>query len=138
VAAIMTASSSDRRRALRRSSADQHGIAAARINPGKHITILNASAGGVLVETVHRLMPGAAVELHLEAQGRRTMVRGRLLRCYVASLGALSISYRAAIAFEQPLPWLTHEPTSGSIVPRAGTRSDQTGGEGTTQRIASS
>jgi hypothetical protein len=94
-------------RRLDRRSASAHGIASARISPAKRVRIVDASPSGVLVETTHRLLPGADVELHVETSTGRAIVRGRLVRCHVARLSSVSVSYRAAIAFAERLSWLT-------------------------------
>ena len=67
------------------------------------------SASGALIETSHRLLPGNAVELQMEAKNGRMCVRGRVLRCSVSKVRASWICYRGAIAFDRHLPWLHDE-----------------------------
>jgi hypothetical protein len=79
---------------------------AARIHPGREVIVVNLSCHGALVEGVWRLRPGARVELEMELSAQQAIVRGRIERCYVASLGHQSgIRYRAAIRFEAPVPF---------------------------------
>ena len=113
----MTSMPGDRRQACRCESLPEHGIVGARITPGKRIRIVNASASGALVESMHRLMPGADVDVHLESRHGHAHLRGRLVRCYIARLDSRCVCYRAAIAFEQFVPWLTQSGANGSIVP---------------------
>ena len=67
--------------------------------------MIDVSAGGALIETAHRLMPGSAIELLLATSHRQTSIKGRVLRCRVARLGASAVWYRGAIGFDGPLPW---------------------------------
>jgi hypothetical protein len=102
----------DRRRAARLRTPDAHGIVAARIKPGKEVVIIDVSAGGALVETTHRLLPGAEVELHMETNRQRATVRGRVVRCHVERVGPAAVSYRGGIHFDACLPWFA--PDGGS------------------------
>jgi len=106
----------DRRRAHRRSVAD-HGIVFARVRPGHDVSVVDVSACGALIESRHRLLPGALVDLHLQTPDRRASVRGRVLRCAVCRLGSSSVHYRGAIVFDRHLPWFEDEAGSGYGVP---------------------
>jgi hypothetical protein len=97
----MTAALPERRNGRRRGRSEEYGLVSARVRPGHDIEVLDVSSGGVLVESSQRLLPGATVELHLQPDaGPPHLVRGRVLRCYVARLHANLLSYRGAIAFE--------------------------------------
>ena len=113
----MNAPHAERRRAMRRQRVEDHGILAAFIRPGKRFTIVNASATGALVETAHRLLPGAIVECHIQGRPGRTAVRARIVRCYVATVRCGSVYYRAALHFDQCLPWLPETAPGGYRVP---------------------
>ena len=115
----MTDTTLDRRHASRRSSFEAHRIEHARVRPGREVLILNVSAGGVFVETPHRLLPGSPIELHLRTADRRLSIRGRVLRCVVARLRASDIWYRGAIGFDVELPWFADAVDSGYSVPVA-------------------
>ena len=112
----MSSGSIDRRHARRHQTTEEHGITYARVRPGKRVTIINISSGGALVETSHRLLPNATVELHLEGSDRPISVRGRVLRCFVARVRSLGVSYRGAIVFDRPLASLADEWSDGNSV----------------------
>jgi len=95
----------DRRRTPRWPSTGRHGIVSARARPGRDVQVIDVSAGGALIETAHRLLPGSAIELLLATAHRQTSIKGRVLRCRVARLGASAVWYRGAIGFDGPLPW---------------------------------
>lgn len=111
---------SDRRLARRRQRVQEHGIVHARVRPGHVVTLIDVSAGGVLVETTHRLLPGTNVELQVETHTRRANLRGRVLRCAVVRVRPASIWYRGAIMFDRYLPWFGDE--DGYDVPTIETR----------------
>jgi len=75
------------------------------------------SAGGALVETGHRLLPGSFVELHVETTRRTTSIRGRILRSAVVRVRPTAVCYRGAIAFDRQLPWLADADLDGYAVP---------------------
>ena len=102
----MSRTDADRRRARRLAQSDDHGIVSARVRPGHRAKLIDISAGGALIETSHRLLPGAAVELHVETRSHRTNVRGRVLRCAVVIVRPSWVCYRGAIGFDRQLPWL--------------------------------
>jgi hypothetical protein len=103
----------DRRRARRRHELEDHGIVGARVRPGQRVMVVNVSAGGALVETVHRLLPGTSVELFVQTDRCHLVIRGRVLRCAVSHLRASSVHYRGAIGFERHVVWLLEEQAHG-------------------------
>ena len=105
----------DRRLGRRSSDPIEHGIQRARIKFGEPAAVVNASAGGALIDTHHRLLPGTAVELHLENSEHHICVRGRVVRCAVVQVRAASVLYRGGIAFDRHLPWFV--PGSGYPLP---------------------
>jgi hypothetical protein len=106
----MTAVTTDRRLARRHSDTDAHGIVSTRVRPGHRAKLIDVSAGGALIETTHRLLPGTTVELHVETRSHRTNVRGRVLRCAIVIVRPSWVCYRGAIGFDRHLPWLLDEP----------------------------
>ena len=106
----MNESADDRRRTPRHGRVEEHGIVSAKVRPGRDASVVDVSAGGALLETAHRLLPGTAVELQLETSGGREIVRGRVLRCTVTSLRSTSVCYRGAVGFDRHLPWFVPEP----------------------------
>jgi hypothetical protein len=109
----------ERRRTARRSDAGDHGIITARVRPGHQATVIDVSAGGALIETEHRLLPGTSVELQMETTSCRASVRGRVLRCAVSMLQPASVRYRGAIGFERQLSWFSEEGAAGYGLPNA-------------------
>ena len=93
----------ERRAAPRTHRLEEHGIGAARVRAGRDAAVLNVSVGGVLIETLHRLLPGTTIELQLSIGEQRAEVRGRVLRSAVSCLRHGRVSYRGAIAFERAL-----------------------------------
>lgn len=89
----------ERRRAPRSTRAAEHGIVGARIRPGYAAVVLDVSAGGAFIETSRRLLPGSAIDLLVDGADRGAVLRGRVLRCFVASVASDMVRYRAALAF---------------------------------------
>jgi hypothetical protein len=75
--------------------------AVALLRPGLEVIVLDVSRWGALLESDARMLPGSRAELQLFGELRR-LVRGRIVRCFVASLSPLR--YRGAVAFEEALP----------------------------------
>jgi hypothetical protein len=102
----MTKPASERRQAPRHRHSEDHGIESARVRPGHAAKVIDVSAGGALIETHHRLLPGTIVELRVERDGNTATVRGRVLRCAVVGVRPAWVCYRGAIGFERQLSWL--------------------------------
>jgi hypothetical protein len=102
----MKQGAADRRQTRRRLDPDDHGIVSTRVRPGHRARLIDVSAGGALVETTHRLLPGTSVELHVETRSDRTNVRGRVLRCAIVAVRPGWVCYQGAIGFDRHLPWL--------------------------------
>jgi hypothetical protein len=113
----MTNTPSERRRSRRRARPEEHRIVSARVRPGYDVSVIDLSAGGALVESERRLLPGAPVELHLRSDQRSEIVRGHVVRCAVARVRANAVGYRGAIAFDHNLLWLVDEAVPGYVVP---------------------
>jgi hypothetical protein len=107
----------EERRQHRRHGLEEHGVVSARIRPGHDVLVVNVSAGGALVETARRLLPGLGIELRVAAQHGRASMRGRVLRSFVARLRPDGVWYRGSIQFDQCLPWFSHEPDCGYLIP---------------------
>jgi len=106
--------SEERRRNPRQAQPEDHRIVAARVRPGYEVSVVNVSAGGVLIESSCRLLPGTSVDLHLRQQAaaegksdtpQSETVRGRVLRCAICRLHSNAVCYRGAIEFDRHLPW---------------------------------
>lgn len=95
----------DRRRTRRRTALADHGIVSAHVRPGRLVALVDVSAGGALVDSPHRLLPGTVVELQLETETRRASMRGCVVRCCVIRVRSAAVCYRGAIAFDHHLAW---------------------------------
>ena len=112
----------ERRRTPRRGATD-HGVVAAKIRPGHHVTLIDLSTGGALLEGERRLLPGTAVELQIHGKERHATLRGCVVRCTVVRVRAASVCYRGAIAFDRDLPWFVD--TAGYDIPGRGDATPQ-------------
>jgi len=105
----MSDRSPDRRTARRLDAFEEHRIVSASVRNGDRARLIDVSAGGALIETSQRLLPGSAVELQVDKGADRATVRGRVLRCAVVRLRPTWVCYRGAIAFDRHLPWFVEE-----------------------------
>ena len=80
------------------------GTERARLRPGRTAHIVDLSAGGALIETDWRLLPGMRVEMQVGEPLPLFRVAGRILRCHVALLDRGRIRYRGALVFEEQVP----------------------------------
>lgn len=69
------------------------------MRPGLHVTLINICSHAALVESDSRLRPGAQTEMQLVGPDVRISVRGRLDRCFVATLEPLR--YRGVLVFAE-------------------------------------
>lgn len=112
----------ERRATRRRHGVNDHGIVSARVRPRYDVSVVDVSAGGALVESHCRLLPGVSVELQLNTLQRCAAVRGRVLRCTVWRLRSTSVCYRGAIVFDAYLPWFADPEPAGSAMSTADRR----------------
>lgn len=105
----MTHPGPERRRTRRVEDAKAHRILATRIRPGHEAHIVDVSAGGALIDTSYRLLPGTSVELHVESESGHVRMRAEVLRCAVVKVRPHDVCYRGAIRFERHLPWFVDE-----------------------------
>lgn len=79
----------------------------ARVRPGHHLTVIDVSPGGALVEVARPLRPGTHVDVHMETDAQGGLVSARVLRCAVAAIHSeAGITYRAALAFVGACDWV--------------------------------
>lgn len=116
---VMTEGPLNRRGSRRWCGVDDHGIVAARVRPGHSVSVIDVSAGGALVESARRLLPGTSIELQFQTANQHASVRGRVLRCAVVSLRSSAVCYRGAVVFDRYLPWFVEEDSTGYSVPSA-------------------
>jgi hypothetical protein len=73
------------------------------LRAGRELVVVNLSAGGALVESTTRLLPGTHVEVHVTGAHGRVLVRARVVRCSVWTVTADVVTYRGALAFSTPV-----------------------------------
>ena len=84
----------------------------ARVRPGHVLAIVDVSAGGALVEAGCQLRPGSRIDVHLESDRERLLVRASVTRCTVASIDpGAGITYRAALCFTERCDWVRESST---------------------------
>ena len=113
----------DRRRVSRRSPAADEPLARVRLRAGRHLTVIDVSNTGMLVDGDMRLLPGTHVDVHVITDEGRQLVRSRIVRAYVSHVAAEVIRYRGALAFERAVdtaPSGYHVPTvvAGPVGPQ--------------------
>lgn len=103
----------------------------ARMRPGHHLVVIDLSAWGALVEAASPLRPGSRIELHLENEQRRGLLRARVTRCAVAALTAeTGVTYRAALSFDECCEWVCESATHGEYdVPTAASQKTPSRGD---------
>jgi hypothetical protein len=83
------------------------GATRATLRPGCIVILVDLSAGGVLVQALRPLRPGARVHLQLVADTRTLALSAQVLRCAVWSLDPVDgVIYRGALKFEHRCEWL--------------------------------
>ena len=91
----------DRRLATRRVPHAGEPLARLRLRTGRELRVVDVGAAGALVETDGRLLPGTCVDVHVMTVDGRELVRSRVMRAFVWTLGRDRIVYRGALAFER-------------------------------------
>ena len=93
----------ERRRAPRRIPAADEPLSRVRLRLGNHLTVVDLSNCGALIEGPSRLLPGTHVEVHIVTADGRVLARSRVVRAYVHHLERDVIHYRGAISFDRPV-----------------------------------
>ena len=75
-------------------------IRTVKLSPGETVTLINISATGVLVEGPTRFVPRTRVSVTFEGGFVPTQVRGKVVRCQVASIASGRLCYQSGIAFD--------------------------------------
>ena len=78
-------------------------LAKGKLRTGWPAVIVDVSAGGALIETESRLLPGMRVELQVGEPVALYKVKARILRCHVSLLDRERVRYRGALMFEERL-----------------------------------
>ncbi len=118
----------ERRLDRRHTAIASHRILGARIRPGHHATIINVSAGGALLDSTFRMLPGAVIDVQFERADYRAHLRACVTRCAVERLEAGRVLYRGAVAFDARLRWLSDE-SAGYAIPSRDPRISVTAGD---------
>jgi len=115
---------SDRRTHGRLTGLIEHGVGEARVRPAHVVVLVDISAGGALIQTSHRLLPGARIEIHLRTMSEVHVAKGCVIRCRVVRLRADAITYEGAVAFDRVASWLLPAAAREYDVPEAEGRSN--------------
>jgi uncharacterized protein DUF6982 len=92
----------DRRVHERIRAADLQWLRSARVKNGPEVTLVDLSAGGVLLDSGVRLRPGSVITLEIVGAGK-VEIASEVLRCHIAALRDAAAVYRGACAFTSPL-----------------------------------
>jgi hypothetical protein len=107
------ADSIERRAWPRMTTVTRSEMARGKLRPGRPAQIVDVSAGGALIETEWRLLPGTRVELQVGEPVALYSVKARILRCHVALLDRERIRYRGALMFEEQMPFNGNDKPAG-------------------------
>jgi hypothetical protein len=88
-------------------------MARGKLKPGRLAQIVDVSAGGALIETEWRLLPGTRVELQVGEPVALYKVKARIIRSHVAVVHRERIRYRGALMFEEQLHFGGNEAPQG-------------------------
>jgi hypothetical protein len=92
------------RRRSRRLDPQEASWQSARLRTGHPLTLLDIGAGGALVESRARLLPGKPVDLQLTGPELSLNLRAVVVRCSVCALDSdHGVRYRGALAFVDPI-----------------------------------
>ena len=78
------------------------------------VRVVDISSGGLCMQLPERLAPGNGIRLQIVAEKSTLMIRCRILRCQVKSLGVGSLVYEAAGKFEKPLALVADDQHAGA------------------------
>jgi uncharacterized protein DUF6982 len=93
----------ERRQYSRRRDRDLDWIHNVRLKSIGDVSVVDLSAGGILLDAHVPLRPGSALALEIAGGGIETIVPFHVLRCHVAALMADGARYRGACEFERPI-----------------------------------
>ena len=93
----------ERRHSSRRPVAAEEPLARIRLRTGRELTVVDIGSTGSLVEGAVRLLPGTHVDAHVTTAIGRVLVRSRIVRAWVSEIGDEGLTYRSALAFQQPI-----------------------------------
>jgi hypothetical protein len=100
----------ERRAHPRHRDRGRHGVSSLRVKPGHGASLVNISAGGLLLESDRRLCPGSTIDVQLGARDGVVALRGFVMRCAVVHLSSGGIRYEGAIQFDRALGGMEDAP----------------------------
>lgn len=77
----------------------------ARVRPGLPARVREVATGGCVIDTNRSLLPGVRVELAVTSGFGRQLIRGRVVRCSVGQVSATTITFSAALQFDDEVDW---------------------------------
>jgi hypothetical protein len=107
----------DHRAAQRVLASDMPAITGVRLSSNDAVSkLVNISTSGVLVECTSKPRPGTAVTVNFIGTFSPSVVRGRVARTIVASLGKDgTLRYMVGIAFDQPIDLPEPDEAEGAV-----------------------
>jgi hypothetical protein len=91
----------EHRKAARRAPAREEPLSRLRLRTGRELAVVDISNTGALVEGHVRLLPGTHLDVHVVGRDGRTLVRSRVVRCWITRLDADAVWYRGALTFDR-------------------------------------
>ena len=100
---VLRVASRERRQRPRRVPEGHEPLVRVRLRTGRDVVMLDVADAGALVEGTARLLPGTHVDAHVTTVAGRVLVRCRVVRAWVSEVQPGSVTYRTALAFQQPV-----------------------------------
>jgi hypothetical protein len=100
---VVTPPPRERRQRQRRVLEGNEPLVRVRLRTGRDVVMLDVADAGALVEGTARLLPGTHVDAHVTTAAGRVLVRCRVVRAWVSEVQPGSVTYRTALAFQQPV-----------------------------------
>jgi len=75
-------------------------ISSVKLSPGDAVKLINISASGMLVEGRTRFVPSTRLTVTFDGGFAPSQVRGRVVRCQVASIFDGQLQYQSGIVFD--------------------------------------
>jgi PilZ domain len=121
-------SSAEQRSALRLPAQRVPSIDGVRISPGDvPATLVNISMSGLLVECTSKPRPGSAITVQFSGTFQPAVVRGRVARTMVASLGKDGVlHYMVGIAFDNAIDLEQYLSAAGEAPPPVASQAAET------------
>jgi hypothetical protein len=79
------------------------GVSRVRLRLGADLAVRDLTDAGICVEGSARLLPGRRIDVHVVTRSGRVLVRATIVRAQVSDVRADSLTYRAALSFDQAI-----------------------------------